>query len=642
MKDFKYKENNNLSAGPIQVQLSLVSGNNFQKIIIDNNGKGYMSLFDLFCGNGTTLNDRITTSIENISKSNPEFFNSYFADSRYCLPIGQSPEDKPGEISIVTISEFILNFGEGTSYVNPLDCISTSNKGDPWGGSLYFELGGKQFSTPTKSNGKIIQSNQNNNYKPTVITINNKKYPIMFNNVKILGVGQGNTNVRGSCIFMIYNLIKTSQSFGDGWFSKSSFQHFSPRRIEIQGFFWSGHLGIITDYPEFLKFKKNIINKPIQIGIDSESKPMFIPSYNIREDDFNLNSKSYTVSKNIGPIGSVEMLIVDIWVELQENAVGGATLPYTKLGLPLLSLSNVSMQRIYMSNVTVMSYADFNKEAKGLVYIYSGFLPIGTQFPGDIFLQQCAFASRNTNSSTGEGITDAISLSIDNGDKVSIVNSTFHGQQVLECNKLAMFNCYCLHVGNPTLPGDSSFTISNPAVIFKEASNENSSKKTGFGNLQTSSRIIFQNIIFVIHLNGKEFANEFDGFCKSQTPPRTLSDCNKCGLFKVRGDYDYFSKKTIYPFFIQPNDSNNIIQNIFMQNCVYYGIIVGDDNTGCPYSKTSNKLTKCPFASSFSSASSSPAPKFGKTTFSAINLNNIENVFIDNFTPSELTNGNNI
>ena len=657
-KDYNYKENSNLSSGSIKVQFTIVSGNNLQKIIIDNNGIGYVSIFDLFCGGGKTLNEKIIESIQNVSSN---FFNlAYFDDSRYCLPIGQNDNAKP----VITISEFILNFGTGTSYVNPLNLISTDNLGDPWGAPIYFELGGEKLETPYIKSNQILQNSVFHSFEPTLVKINGTSYPIIFNNIKILGSGQGNTNIRGSCIFIVYNLIKTSQSYGDGWFSKSSFQHFSPRRLEIQGFFWSGHFGIVTDYPDFGsgQFAKNIQNNNIQIGVDPQSKPMYIPAYNTINDNLPGDLSNYSISQNVGPVGAVEILIINIWVELQENSVGGATLPYTSLGVPLLTISNISLQRIYMSGVTVMSYADFNKEAKSLVYIYSGFLPVNSQFPGDIFLQQCAFSSRNTNVKSGEGTTDAISLAIDNGDKVSIVNSTFHGQQVLECNKLAMFNCYCLHVGNPSLPTDQKFTISNPAVIFKESSNENSSKKTGFGDLQTSSRIIFQNLIFVIHLNGKEFAKEFDGVCKSQSqpqlPPRTLSDCNKCGLFKVRGDYDYFSKKTIYPFFIQPNNSDNIIQNIFMQNCVYYGIIVGDDNVGCPYSKNSNKLTKCPFSSPAPAppapapappapappppAPPPPAPAFGETTFSAINLNNIENVFINNFSASEQTNGNNI
>lgn len=68
-----------------------------------------------------------------------------------------------------------------------------------------------------------------------------------------------------------------------------------------------------------------------------------------------------------------------------------------------------------------------------------------------------------------------------------------------------MFNCYCLHVGNGLLQNIyTDFNLANPAIIFKESNNSNSGGSGFSSSLRTSSRIIFQYIIFVIHLSKKK------------------------------------------------------------------------------------------------------------------------------------------
>ena len=73
-----------------------------------------------------------------------------------------------------------------------------------------------------------------------------------------------------------------------------------------------------------------------------------------------------------------------------------------------------------------------------------------------------------------------------------------------------------------------------------------------------------------------------------------------------------------------------------MQNCVYYGIIVDDTQNKvgkCPFDNKSNQLNKCPFSKKI-------LTNQDKSTFSAINLTNIKNAYIDNFTINQNRLGN--
>ena len=676
--EYNFKEADNIDPGPIKFYFYLtpfnVKSTKLYKCNIDNNGKGYLSLFDLFCNGNLgikNINDKISNCIEQLNEKynilNEKNINNYFSDSRYCKIQINSSECECNPVNCITISELTLFFDSGVSFVNSLNNgIGIDNLGDSWGNPIYFEIGGNKLSLPKYDlQDEILTQDLSNinkmnfgDWKPLEVSLLGKNYPIQFNNIKIVGNGQGLSTIRGSCIFIIYDINKSSTSLGDGWFSENAYKTFASRRLEIQGFLWTGHFGVCTDYSLYQSYKTTIKSNNIIIGSNPSynEQKLYIPSYNQVSNNCIVN--------NILDQGSVEILLIDVWVELQQNTIQGAILPTFNLGYPLLLISNISMQRIYYSNVTVMSYQLMNDDCKGLVYINSGFLPINTQFPGDIFLQQCSFASRNTNVNKDAGITDSISLYINNSDKVSIVNSTFHGQFFCESNKLAMFNCYCLHVGNPNLQGyDTDFTLANPAVIYKQANNQNSSKTTGWGNLKTSSRVIFQNIIFIVHISG-------DSLLKSNPPinGKTLEDFYTNNYFNIGGgkindvkyNYDYFQKKTLYPFYIDTTMNKNLynitenLTNIFMQSCVYYAIIIGDNSIGdnniesCPFNKLnySDKIiNQCPYKNLNNNNNNNNKFKensFGKTTFSALNLTNIKNAFIDNFNIDQKLNGNKI
>jgi len=644
--EYSYKEIDNIDPGPITVTFyilptsdssSNINVNKMIKFKIDNNGLGYLSLYDLFC-KGDSFNNKISKCIE-VANDNINFFTIknlqlYFSDSRICTPpLDNCICDLPQQLNVITISELTINFGSGISYVNSLsNGISTSQLGDSWGAPIYFEIGANRVKLPTLDNGILTQdisSLYDSSYKksePQSITLFKQKYLTQYNNIKFVGEGAGITTVRGSCIFTCYNVNKTSTSLGDGWFSATTYITFPSRRINIEGFLWTGHFGVITDYTlyENTNYKNNLKYSNITVG-SLENVSISIPNYKIIDDD---NS---CIDTTVITQGNVEIICNDLWVELQENTIGGAILPENNLGYPLFLLSNMSIQRIYLNNVTVFSYQYYNSDCKSLMYIYSGFLDKNSTFPADIFIQQCAFASRNTGQQM-KNDTNAVSFNIENGDKVSIINSTFHGQTFINSNKLAMFNCYCLHVGNPKIENpNTKYTLVNPALVYSDTNNSNSKIKTGTSNIKTSSRIILQNIIFIVHINGTELNNLFPN-----QNINTLTNIYNAKLFNINSGYDYFQDRSVYPFILKTNANNSNIQNIFFQNCVYYGIIMNDDNMEkCPF-KTINlpynlNENKCPM-NTF---------KISKTsTFSAINLNNINNVYINTLTNEQLEIGN--
>lgn len=75
-----------------------------------------------------------------------------------------------------------------------------------------------------------------------------------------------------------------------------------------------------------------------------------------------------------------------------------------------------------------------------------------------------------------------------------------------------------------------------------------------------------------------------------------------------------------------------------MQNCVYYGIIFDDTQNKvgkCPFSNNSKQLKECPYSKKLLNGQNQD-----NSTFSAINLTNIKNAYIDNFTINQNKLGN--
>ena len=342
---------------------------------------------------------------------------------------------------------------------------------------------------------------------------------------------------------------------------------------------------------------------------------------------------------------SIEFLCIDIWIELQPmqtgECSGGANC--SLLGYPLFFVNMVCGKRFFLSNCNFFSYQIMNIECTGLVYLGNSFTRIVSLFgaPTDTFIQQCSFAAKTMPTSPNVLSPAAISLLVENGDKVSIVNSTFHGQCHANCNKLAMFNCYCLSVGRPrSIPkgaGNGDDRMVEPGVMYSFP--KNAKFMSGWGGLPSSSRLIFQNMIFVVHVNGDEMrklpTSSAPSAPSSTSPPssspssapssrwpphnspiRTLNDLKTYGYFDVdkMNPYSYLASdpnKNVFPFWIDTTGkslesaisvASVQITNVFLKDVTYYGIFI--------YSK----------------------PKHNPPIFSAINLTNIQTAFVNNFT----------
>ena len=135
-----------------------------------------------------------------------------------------------------------------------------------------------------------------------------------------------------------------------------------------------------------------------------------------------------------------------------------------------------------------------NPESKGLVCINSSYIHSDTVAPIDTFIENCTFAARNFNSSVGNPTPTARSFVMRNGDKLSLMTSTFHGNMDLNVNKLAAYNCYCLAVGDPV----SSTDAVNYNMVLSQP---DSTQASGYHGIATNSRIILQNMIYVTHLD---------------------------------------------------------------------------------------------------------------------------------------------
>ena len=325
---------------------------------------------------------------------------------------------------------------------------------------------------------------------------------------------------------------------------------------------------------------------------------------------------------------SIEFLCIDIWIELQPMQTQECQdINCTLLGYPLFFVNIVCGKRFFLSNCNFFSYQTMNRECAGLVYLGNSFTKLVAPFgaPTDTFVQQCAFAAKTLPTSKNVlnpalNLT-TISLLVENGDKVSIVNSTFHGQCHVNSNKLAMFNCYCLSVGVPRV--NNYIRMVEPGVVFSVP--KNAKLASGYAGLPTSSRLIFQNMIFVVHVDGDEMKG-----LQSTNPIQTLNDLKTYNYFDVNNkpDNSYLTtdvNKNVFPFWI---DTTGIslksassatpekFTNVFLKDVAYYGVFIYKDTDP-----------------------SNPGPP---PTFSAINLTNISTAFVNNLTPGDQNYGNSL
>ena len=653
----RYTETSGLLAGPITVEFSLVAvitptgctdacvpQTFIQAYRIDNNGQGYSSLEDLFEG-GATLNTKIVDCLSDASKtdSNTSFVDrinpSYFTSSAYTCAkdsVGSAPFCNKKEhmeglgIAAITIGQFIINFGSGTSTVLSNTNEDTGNLpgtfiGGAWGPPKIFEIGGERYNksfTPQATSNAPLVTLPPGFWPDGDTNSTNLHIPLQFSEIRMVGSGQGSTMIRGSAMFIFYDVRDMSVPVDERWMSLPTFKAFGDNRIVVSGFFWAGHLGISTDYNNNLlntKLKTNLlVQKNIQIGntgfVDSAAGapyPIEIPMYELASSSASLNNTPTacpfsTKGKSACPMTTaaqlpadggvamtsqyVEIICTDLWIELKANTIVGATLPVRYLYYPLFFLSVIGSQRYFLSNVNVFTYqapappnpTTPGSGCKGTTYFATGFVNKNSLFPADTFIQNCSFAGRAAPD-PGYSI---ISARFYNSDKISVVNCTFHGQLIVNCNKLAMFNCYCLNVGKPNTLDNC---IVNPGVIFIDSG---APSKSGLQHLKTSQRIIFQNMVFVIHVDGDALTSAVGDLA---TATATLPELARAKLFSQEtssGDF-YFNggKNNLFPFYITTNPDGTCtpsqtqlgktissIKRVFFDGVSYYGVFLYADS----------------------------------------------------------------
>ena len=561
---FTYTEpaTNDFRPGPISVEFYMATVappdspggalSALNKFIIDNNGNGYISLTDLFTttqgtSNFSGLNDKIKKLVEDSKIGSSDYFENSVKAADQSLPIA--------ERSCYTISELTIKFGSGQSYVVNPDEQGTEGLGDPWGAPLFFEIGGQRYANDGKT-----YTPDNKKAKFTISGPDGKggtaDFTVQINQVRIVGNGQGSTTIRGSCIFVLYNMIDSGVSLESGggggfganvWPSKPSFLTFSNRRVVSGGYQWTGHFGICNDYDE------SIGNAAAyRIG----NVPRIMPGAN---PEINIAIPNYQGATDVPMDKSVEYLLIDAWIELEQDTLSGIQ-EALEIGYPVLTIGAIIPRRFYLKNVVCFSYQTVNTESKGLTSMNTSYIKNNDGLPVDTFVENCSFAARNTNSIPSP-VPTARSFVVRNADKLSLMTSTFHGNMDLSANKVAAYNCYSLAVGQPTVSTD----IVNYNIVV---SVPDQTEAAGYGGVRTSSRVILQNMIFITHLDKDGIAKEF--------PSSTINKLTDLATELKTEAYLYDKPKSLYPLKL----TNFTTPNVFISNSTYYGVMMG--TTGPP------------------------------------------------------------
>jgi len=552
---YTYHERGAFRGGPISVEFYMATVGDSSsatflgpliKFKIDNNGKGYISLTDLFqtdisnLPQGHAPNDLNGKIRELIVESNIGT-KDYFKNSNKS---GGAGKESVQDVECYTISELTIKFDSGQSYVREPRQQNFQGLGDAWGPPVFFEIGGNHYL----NDGKSYTPNTAVPFKVKGATSDINEYTVQIQSVRIIGDGQGSTTIRGSCIFVIYNMIDTGIQFegSTAWPSKPSFLTFSNRRIVSGGYLWAGHFGICTNNDDL---SGNFMGdpEPYEIGVvplpTSVGAKIYIPNY------------QGASGENLPKGKSIEYLFIDAWIELEENTFAGI-LKSTIIGYPVLTIGAIIPKRFYVKNVVCFSYQTMNPESKGLVCINSSYIHSVTRAPIDTFIENCTFAARNFNSSVGTPTPTARSLVIRNADKLSLMTSTFHGNMDLNVNKLAAYNCYCLAVGdtaNGTDLVNYNMVISQPATT----------KASGYHGIATNSRIILQNMIYVTHLDGSGINTAL------KTPPTApVTTLTGLSTHLLSPTYRYDTSMSLYPI-----KNTFSTENIFISNSTYYGVM---------------------------------------------------------------------
>lgn len=599
--------------GPISVEFTLADAfrpdevfavggpANAYKFIIDNNGNGYLSLADLFTWSPPQQSSSSTqpTWAGNFKYNglNIKIGEMLIADNKARIADGtfvpgqfNCDGSDPGAhvFSCYTIAELTIRFGKGQSYVTP-PRTEIGYLGGPWGSPIFFEIGGQRYSNDGK---KFTPAAQVQPLRIPFMAAEGatKGVQLRIQQVRLVGEGQSLSTISGSCIFVFYNVINDGLRGASGDATEqASFVEFAERRVVANNFLWRGHFGICTDYDTpnsdaTATFAQEEVDN-LQIGYDpipqgpagADSAPIFIPGYTGAGDQ-----QTYR---------SVEFLLIDIWIELEPLApnivaVGDKNLPYT-LGYPLLTVGATIPRRFYMKNVVCFSYQPMSTgvqsvASKGIVLLNASYVlesSLEYSLPVDTFIENCSFAARNTNTiKCATPVTpddpcklgNAKSLWIGNGDKVSLMTSTFHGAMEINTSKLAAYNCYSLSVNT----GQSSSAKPN-AVNYNIVVTPSGAAPSGYGSTKSQPRVILQNMIFVTHLD-RPAVRRILGLDVDDNSVSKLTDLTK---YMKKEGYKYTDETSLYPIRLGSEVGSNWvkldIKNFFISGSTYYGIMTG-------------------------------------------------------------------
>jgi len=330
---------------------------------------------------------------------------------------------------------------------------------------------------------------------PYTIDIGRKETKIQ--ECRIVGMGQGASTIRGSCILNLWNLQNLGLlTHGEDITNTGGAGQFDLQLI-LQNFFWVGWFAINVKYTETL----NNMESPDVSDFDifDHSKNKYIDQGSTLDD-----IEKWKVDK------AVELLMMNVWVQLSNPPLGliknglslsefNPVLDSFRLKMPLFFINLPVMFRMFISNCNWISY-DMPTAISDVSTTYGdpgcppSLVQMNAQFLNtvgvtDTFFQMCSFSCREF----GAPLPDFRSIQLWGHAKVSIANCQFSGRCQMQCNKIAAFGCYFLGTG--IMPGSESTThalIMTPPDWYYDSS----AKKLGF---PSGPRLIISGCQFITH-----------------------------------------------------------------------------------------------------------------------------------------------
>ena len=451
------------------------------------------------------------------------------------------PTDTPGEAHPLRwFPTVTVCIGPGTTWVSPQDFWATALAnhkpgrqvhlaGDEWGDvmrSPEFEINPHTNTEARSQLGRI--------YDPSGNSLQERKASWQFGEVKIVGMGQGASTVRGSMVLNIYNLMQLQDkmdlsqskpllSGDDSVATKLHFGlHHEPRLI-IQNIFWVGKLSVFVIPPT------DPFGTPLANYVAADYPTNWYPDYAALAGgsffDEPIIPANYIKTASTPPSPStdgpkviawqtlckIEVLIINLWVELGSNPIY-QSLFVPKLNTPLFDIGVPALFRLFVSQSNFISYSTPGTQNPPIFRAKAQVINDSTVT--DTFIQSCSFSSRTFNAPASE--FKCVEL-LGNG-KVSIVSSQCTGMLDCQSNKLALFNCYLLGTGL-SLNAESG-NPTTKAIRLRQPDGLPASR--GYNRFPTGPRLIMSNVTTVCHTAQFWAATDLGGGA-TPVPPATAA-----------------------------------------------------------------------------------------------------------------------